>query len=151
MRKIRKYRGRKTGHGHKKKQRGAGNRGGRGVCGLMKHKRSLDTKNQTPKDYHLKPKSQKVPVINLSQLNIIAEKEGSKTIDVSNCKVLGKGNLSKPLTIKALTFSRKAVEKITKAGGKAEGFKVKTETETETEPEQPQENVSGGHSTKSAS
>ncbi len=35
-------------------------------------------------------------------------------------KVLGEGELSKPMTIKANAFSRKAIEKIKKAGGKTE-------------------------------
>ena len=37
-------------------------------------------------------------------------------------KVLGNGELSKKLTVKAEKFSKSAVEKIEKAGGKAEGI-----------------------------
>ena len=35
-------------------------------------------------------------------------------------KVLGNGNLEKNVTVKAAKFSETAVQKITKAGGKAE-------------------------------
>ncbi len=35
-------------------------------------------------------------------------------------KILGKGNLEKPLTVQVRAFSKSAVEKITAAGGKAE-------------------------------
>ena len=38
-------------------------------------------------------------------------------------KVLGEGELSRPMTIKAHAFSGKAIEKIKKAGGKAEIIK----------------------------
>ncbi len=38
-------------------------------------------------------------------------------------KVLGNGNIEKPLTIKAHAFSKSALEKIKKAGGKAEVVK----------------------------
>lgn len=35
-------------------------------------------------------------------------------------KVLGNGNITKPLTVKGAKFSESAIQKITKAGGKAE-------------------------------
>lgn len=35
-------------------------------------------------------------------------------------KVLGNGNITKPLTVQAAKFSESAIQKITKAGGKAE-------------------------------
>lgn len=38
-------------------------------------------------------------------------------------KILGEGELSKPMTIRAQAFSRKAIEKIKKAGGKTEIIK----------------------------
>ncbi len=39
-------------------------------------------------------------------------------------KILGEGDLSKPLMIQAHQFSRSAMEKIQKAGGKAEWIKA---------------------------
>ncbi|OQC15609.1 MAG: 50S ribosomal protein L15 [Firmicutes bacterium ADurb.Bin080] len=41
-------------------------------------------------------------------------------LSVSGVKVLGDGELTKPLTIQAAKFSKSALEKIEKAGGKAE-------------------------------
>jgi len=34
-------------------------------------------------------------------------------------KVLGEGNISRPVVIKALSFTKKAIQKITQAGGQA--------------------------------
>lgn len=48
----------------------------------------------------------------------IKEKGIAKNAD--NIKILGKGELTKSLTIKANAFSKSALEKIEKAGGKAE-------------------------------
>ena len=64
----------------------------------------------------------KEPVVTpqkLKELNII------KNIDkgIRGIKILGEGELSKPMTIKAHAFSGKAIEKIKKAGGKTEIIK----------------------------
>ncbi len=64
----------------------------------------------------------KEPVITpqkLKELKVI------KNIDkhVRGIKILGEGELSKPMTVKAHAFSGKAIEKIEKAGGKAEIIK----------------------------
>jgi large subunit ribosomal protein L15 len=131
--KIRQHRGRKNCGGHKKKRRGAGNRGGRGNAGLSKHKWTWVTKND-PKYFSkpsMKPKSGKAPVLNLSQVNSIALSGNKKALDLSIYKILGRGNISQAVTIKALSFSKKAVEKITAVGGKTEALYA-----TETEPEQ---------------
>ncbi|HIK01491.1 TPA: mitochondrial large ribosomal subunit protein uL15m [archaeon] len=118
--KIRKYRGRKTGGGAKKKRRGAGNRGGRGNAGRWDHKKMIaltrDLKNKK-----LKSIKTKIPVINLSQLNSIVIKDDLKEIDLSGYKVLGKGSLTKAISIKASSFSKSAAEKIKEIGGNAEG------------------------------
>jgi len=55
----------------------------------------------------------------LKELKII------KNIDkgIRGIKILGEGELSKPMTIKAHAFSGKAIEKIKKAGGKTEIIK----------------------------
>ena len=52
----------------------------------------------------------------LKELKII------KNID-RGIKVLSEGELSKPMTVKAHAFSKKAIEKIKKAGGKTEIIK----------------------------
>lgn len=45
-------------------------------------------------------------------------------------KILGQGELSKPLTIQAHQFSRKAIEKIKKKGGKAEVIQTPVRNKT---------------------
>jgi len=136
--KIRKHRGRKDCGGHKKKRRGAGNRGGRGGAGLSKHKYTWVVKND-PKHFSkpsMKPKRGKASVINLSQIENIIIKEGKTELDLSEYKILGSGTITKPITVKALSFSKKALEKIKAAGGKAEAlYAEKTETEPEAEAE----------------
>ena len=137
MQKIRKHRGRKNCGGHKKKRRGAGHRGGRGRAGLVKRKYTSNAAH----DAHvlelqkkLKPKT-KTPVINLREIDNLAFKKNLTEIDVSDSKVLGIGEISKPLKITALYFSQKALEKIGAAGGKASSLapvseEVTTEEET---------------------
>ena len=139
--KIRQHRGRKNCGGHKKKRRGAGNRGGRGNAGLSKHKFTWVTKNN-PK-YFCKPSMKasmnKTPTMNLTQIDNIVLKEGRKDFDFSDYKILGKGNISQAIKIKAQSFSQKALEKIQKAEGTAEALyaettETKQETKTESEP-----------------
>ena len=139
--KIRQHRGRKNCGGHKKKRRGAGNRGGRGNAGLSKHKFTWVTKNNTKYfcKPSMKPSMNKTPTMNLTQIDNIVLKEGRKDFDFSDYKILGKGNISQAIKIKAQSFSQKALEKIQKAEGTAEALyaettETKQETKTESEP-----------------
>lgn len=70
-------------------------------------------------------------IVNLSDLEVfnandivtlesLIEKNIVKKQAPYGLKVLGNGNISKPLTIKAAKFSESAIQKINKAGGKAE-------------------------------
>ena len=70
-------------------------------------------------------------VINVEDLNVfevnavvtvelLKEKNMISKIAPYGLKVLGNGNLEKNLTVKAAKFSETAIQKITKAGGKAE-------------------------------
>ena len=70
-------------------------------------------------------------IVNVGQLNslkegtvvtaeLLKEKNIIKSIAPYGLKVLGNGNLDKALTIKAKKFSETAIQKINKAGGKAE-------------------------------
>ncbi|MDP7260805.1 MAG: uL15m family ribosomal protein [archaeon] len=118
--KIRKYRGRKTGGGAKKKRRGAGNRGGRGNAGRWDHKK-MTARARDLTNKKLKPVNEKLPVINLSQVESIAIRDNLKDIDLSGYKVLGEGSLTRALSIKAASFSKSAAAKIKKTGGKIEG------------------------------
>ncbi|KAF5086758.1 uL15m family ribosomal protein [Methanobacterium aggregans] len=137
-RKIRKLRGSRTvAGGCSKKRRGAGNRGGKGMAGGHKHHWTWmvinDPKHFGKYGFKRPPKSifQFSPV-NLSYLDEKSEelvKKGLATeendkivIDVTELgynKVLGKGKLSKPLTIKSPLFSQTATKKIEEAGGEA--------------------------------
>ncbi len=70
-------------------------------------------------------------IINVSDLNkfedktvvtaeLLQEKNIIKKLAPYGLKVLGNGNLEKALTVKANKFTESAIQKITKAGGKAE-------------------------------
>ena len=125
--KIIKKRGSKTcGYGMKKKHRGGGSRGGRGFAGQYKHKK-LMIKKKFPERFEKKKfKSltqkgfeQDIKTINLN--NLVTLSEGNKQIDLATLgyhKVLGKGEINIPLEVKAKSFTKKAKEKIEKAGGK---------------------------------
>jgi len=135
--KKKRRRGERTYHGSHKKWRGGGSRGGRGKAGLHKHKWSYVVKYEPEhfgKRGFKRPLSvlKKIKAINLEDLEKIseklldekiAEKEGEKikinVLKLGYEKVLGKGKITKPLVIEAKIFSKKAVEKLEKSGGKA--------------------------------
>jgi large subunit ribosomal protein L15 len=125
--KIRKRRGSRTcGYGMSKKHRGGGSRGGRGNAGMLKHKKTWMVKYDPD---HFGRKGFKVPVkaknvikaITLRDLDILARKLGKSEIDVSELgydKILSKGTLTQPLTIKAKKVVERARKKIEESGGK---------------------------------
>ncbi|UCG95549.1 MAG: uL15 family ribosomal protein [archaeon] len=123
---TRKMRGKKTfGYGSKKKHRGAGSRGGRGMAGSFGHKRFRVMKEK-PNHYgrrgFKKRRKKVVGAINLKSLNLLAEKLGKKNLNLAELgyqKVLGTGKVTNPLEIEAEIFSQKAKLKIEEAGGKA--------------------------------
>ena len=123
--KTKKMRGKKTfGYGSKKKHRGAGSRGGRGLAGSFKHKK-LKILKENPEHFGKRGFKRRVKkslkVVNLRDIEKIAEKTGKKKINISELgydKVLGKGQLTEPLEIEARFFSEKAKMKIEKNGGK---------------------------------
>lgn len=128
MKKSRKYRGKRAqGYGSHKKHRGKGSRGGRGKAGMHKHKWSLTVSHEPGhfgKHGFKRPIAvvKKVNAINLRQLEAIARDEGKKKIDLAELgydKVLGEGKLRTALEVVAEAFSKKAVERIEAAGGKA--------------------------------
>jgi len=118
-RKVGKFRGsRHCGTGNVKNKRGSGCRGGVGNAGLHKHKWSWVTAND-PDRYGregLKRRRPQGPVLNLYEINIIAQKEGKKDI-VFKGKILGTGKLSEAVNVKAAAWSARAEEKIKAAGG----------------------------------
>lgn len=138
--KVRKLRGSHThGWGCKKKHRGGGHKGGRGMAGTGKRKKTKWTWVIKYAPDHLGKRGFKRPIeaqreitaVNLRfidehldelmQLGIAYEEEGRIIVDTTQFadKVLGAGKLTKPLVIKARAFSPKAEEKIIKAGGEA--------------------------------
>ncbi len=124
VKKNRKNLGRRTwAVGNKKNNRGAGSRGGTGKAG-RKHKWTRIVKYE--KDRIGKPgftrwHSTKLDVIDLDALSQKVEqsKENKPVITLKGYKVLSNGILTKPASIKADAFSKKALEKITSAGGEA--------------------------------
>lgn len=75
---------------------------------------------------------QEFQIVNLDSLEKLNQEMVDKDILYKNrvirsqrvpVKVLGHGNINKPLTVKAHAFSKTALEKIEKAGGKAEVIK----------------------------
>jgi large subunit ribosomal protein L15 len=125
--KTNKLRGSMThGWGSKKKHRGAGSRGGVGRAGITKHmklhfkKKGIKVGSRghtTMRQKGLKPK---VRSINLRDLEGLSP--GKKEIilrEFGYDKVIGTGELKSPLKVIAKGFSKRAVEKIEAAKGKA--------------------------------
>lgn len=124
--KVLKFRGKRSyGYGSHKKHRGGGSRGGRGKAGMHKHKWSYTVKYdpdhfgkrgfKRPFADYKKPKS-----VNLGKLEIMVK--GKKKVDVKELgytKVIGGGRIKSAMEIVAQSFSKKAIEKIQEAGGKA--------------------------------
>ncbi len=107
------------------RRRGSGNRGGFGRAGHGKRsaqKKSKLTPKTKPFGFTARKIKPKIANINLTQLNSLSEKLGLKEIELPKTKVLGNGVLKNPLTIKALSFTKTAKEKIEKAGGKTIEF-----------------------------
>lgn len=137
--KATRYRGSMThGRGFKKKARGSGHQGGKGMSGTGKRGDQKKTMilNLYGNDYFGKDKTlrrghavKKPEVINLNSLSeSIAsfvksgkakDNKGIYEINISEYKVLGDGELTIKANITAKSFSSSAKEKIEKAGGKA--------------------------------
>lgn len=139
-RKKNKLRGQRTmGAGNTKNRRGAGSRGGRGKAGTNKHK-FHSAGRLKPRKYRLVGEG-KGREITLTQLNNKIEemvlkgkatKEGDKFVIDSKsgyAKVLSQGNLTHKIVVK-INASKKAIEKILKAGGKFEYAKKDFTLET---------------------
>jgi len=137
-RKNRKMRGSKThGWGSMKKHRGAGSRGGRGMAGTGKRGDAKKPSIWKDKKYFGKhgfkrPKkiTVKIKAINLKTIEqnlesllskkLIEKKNDSYVIDLKKLsfnKLLSTGKITKKFNIKCEYASKKAIEKIKKAGG----------------------------------
>ena len=116
-------RGHRT-HGFSAKlHKGKGSKGGKGMSGSGK--RGDQKKTLVLNKYHpyfgkkgetsRKTERKKIKVINLEDIEKRFNKE---EIDLSKYKILGEGEVTKKLIIKAKSISKSAREKIEKAGGK---------------------------------
>ncbi|WP_297465309.1 uL15 family ribosomal protein [Thermococcus sp.] len=137
--KVRKLRGSHThGWGCKKKHRGGGSKGGKGMAGTGKRK---DTKwtwtikyapdHLGKRGFHRPRVVQYTPTtINLGEIDenlqilldmgVAYEEEGKIVVDVTQLgvdKVLGSGKLTRPLVIRAYYVTPRAEEKIRAVGG----------------------------------
>ena len=126
---VHKYPGsRSCGAGNTKNRRGKGGRGGSGNAGPQKARRSFFTTNEPDhlgRHGFVRPGPKKfIKTTDLNDIQRMADKgdlkkNGSKYEYVFDGKVLGSGKISSPVLVKAISFSGKAKEKITKAGGEA--------------------------------
>jgi large subunit ribosomal protein L15 len=121
----RKRRGtRSVGWGRIGQHRKAGAKGGVGKAGRHKHKWSWTVKygkDAFGKHGFKRPYDVKEEVtINILQLNELINEKGLKEINLSDygyTKLLGRGSISQPITVKVKSASKGAIEKIKKAGG----------------------------------
>jgi len=119
------------GGGARKKRKGSGHRGGKGMSGSGKradHKKTLITKlyghNYFGKQgvTSRKTKRDTRKRINLQQIELHLEKYGKKTangfeINLPRYKILGTGEVKNKLIIKALEASKSAIKKVKSKGG----------------------------------
>ena len=119
------------GGGARKKRKGSGHKGGKGMSGSGKradHKKTLVQKLYGNKYFGkrgITSKGTKKDIrkrINLQTIELNLEKYGKKQgniweIELKGYKILGNGEIKTPLKIKALEASKTAIEKIKKAGG----------------------------------
>ncbi|MFA5857142.1 MAG: uL15m family ribosomal protein [Candidatus Pacearchaeota archaeon] len=147
-RKATKWRGNTTyGHGARKKWKKSGHHGGVGMAGTGKradHKKSLVIKlfgnNYFGKQgvtsrSSAKKRNKDINVGDIeTNLESLMKKYGNgKELILKEYKILGEGEFKEKLTIKAKAFSKSAMEKIEKAGGKAITLGEKESKEEEVE------------------
>ncbi|MBU6998783.1 MAG: 50S ribosomal protein L15 [Theionarchaea archaeon] len=137
--KIRTMRGSRTcGGGNAKKRRGAGNRGGRGLAGGGKNKKTkYDWVRQTLPNHLGRRGFKRPPAVQVTdetisvqeldqnieyylQQGLAQKKKDSVSIDVKALgvtKVLGGGRVTRKLDVTASKFSKSAIQKIEEKGG----------------------------------
>ncbi len=132
--KSRRYRAGSThGHGSRKKWKGSGHKGGKGMAGTGKRadqKKTLVIKLYGNKYFGkqgITSKStfkKKNKVINLRDIeknfNSLKKFEKDGWLDLRRYKILGEGEINRKIKIKALDVSKSAREKIEKTGGEIE-------------------------------
>jgi len=128
------YLGHRThGRGNVKNRRGSGNRGGRGMAGIDKHKWSWamnNAPNYFGKHGFTRPNAvKKAPVVHLYEINQKAvlnklEKKGGKFHFEFKGKVLATGSVTVPLSIKAGSWSKNVEKKVGDAGGEISKLEI---------------------------
>jgi len=124
-----KYHGtRSWGGGNTKNRRGKGGRGGKGNSGPQKARWTFFATNEPDhlgRHGFVRPVAKKsLPTIDLNDLQRMIDKgdlkkSGNRYEHSFEGKILGSGELSSPVLVKAKSFSEKAKLKIEKAGGEA--------------------------------
>ncbi len=124
-----KYHGsRSWGAGNTKNRRGKGSRGGSGNAGPQKARWTYFAAYEPDhlgRHGFVRPnKKKRLPTIDLNDIQRMADKgdlkkSGEKCEFVFEGKILGSGELTTPVLVKAKSFSEKAKAKIGKAGGEA--------------------------------
>lgn len=121
-RKVNKMRGSRThGYGSKKKHRGGGSQGGHGYGGSHKHKFSrIVTKEPWHYGYKgfVNPTRRRIRAINVEKLEMLADGDAVDLTKLGYGKLLSRGSLTKPLTVRVAAASKAAREKVEKAGGR---------------------------------
>jgi len=135
-RKVRKYRGSRThGWGQVGQHRARGGRGGTGKAGLDKHKWTYVIKHDPTywekKGFvSTKALGKKVSIINVGKLDDLVDKlESEKKLERKEKKIfldleslgydklLGTGEIAKPMLVKVASYSEAASRKLEEAGG----------------------------------
>jgi ribosomal protein L15 len=131
LKKCRKMRGH-VSHGHGRVGKHRKHPGGRGNAGSLTHHRILFDKFHPGyigkvgmRHFHLKKNTIYCPLVNLDTLHTLLtdEQRASKETPVIDLgekgffKVLARGNIARPMVIKARMFSDKAEARIKAAGG----------------------------------
>lgn len=122
--------------GFKKKARGSGHKGGKGMSGSGKRadqKKTLVLKKYGPKYFGKSKKLRRRIVPKLLSINLsdiqnnlqtfvkrgkATEKSGTYTLNLKKYKILSEGELTDKITINAAAASKKAIEKAEAAGSK---------------------------------
>lgn len=118
--KTKERRGHRTYHGKHKNQRGGGTRGGRGDVGKCKHHfmRSMLLGTQMGKHGFVRlPLAEEIETVNVDVLDQMAGPDGK--VELTDMKVLGRGQVTRKLNVSASGFSATAKTKIEAAGGQA--------------------------------
>ena len=153
-RKATRYRGSHThGRGFKKKARGSGHQGGKGMAGTGKRGDAKKTLilNLYGNDYFGKDKTlrrgsprPKLEVINLADIMLqlpsltsqgrAKDVKGTLELDLNGYKILGEGDVEGTFIIKASAASQTAIAKVRKSGGQLITSYTTSEKETGTLP-----------------